>query len=65
MLKKYIFVNKDSEVVVVIKLDGSILQQAALIAAFESDPTFVEVPVSNRATLGWHFDGENYVQNPI
>ena len=65
MLKKYVFLNNNNEVVLVIKLHEDVLQQAALIATFESNHTFVEVPVTSRATLGWHFDGVDYVQNTI
>lgn len=65
MIKKYVFLNKNNENVGVFKFNEEIPEQAAMIAAYQSGATFLEVPISNKATLGWYFDGEEYVQYPI
>ena len=65
MLNKYVYLNKDNEVLLYGSFHDEVPEQGALVAAFESDLRFVEVPVSNRATLGWYFDGTDYVQYPV
>jgi hypothetical protein len=65
MIKKYVFLNKNNQNVGVFKFNDEIPEQAAMIAAYESGATFLEVPLENKATLGWYFDGEEYVQYPV
>ena len=65
MIKQYAIVSNANEALYVVQLHEDVIEQAAQIAAYESNAVFVEVPLSNRATLGWHFDGEEYVQTPV
>lgn len=65
MLHKYVYLNNSNEVLLYGSFHDDVPEQGALIAAFESNVKFVEVPTNNRATLGWYFDGTDYVQYPV
>jgi hypothetical protein len=65
MIKKFVYLDKNNEVLATFKYDDENIVQAALVAAYTSNPKFVEVDIHNKATLGWYFDGEDYVQYPV
>ena len=65
MIKKFAYLDKNNEVMTTFQYDDQDITQAALVAAYDSNPRFVEVDIHSKATLGWYFDGEDYVQYPV
>ena len=65
MIRKFAFLDKDNKVLNTFRYEDEDPVQAAIVAGYNSDPKFVEVDIHNKATLGWYFDGENYVQYPV
>jgi hypothetical protein len=64
MIRRYVYLNNNNEVILYGSHHDDVVEQGAIIAAFESGARFVEVPITNKATLGWYFDGNDYVQYP-
>jgi hypothetical protein len=62
MIKKYVYLNNNNEVILYASYHDDVVEQGAIMAAFDSGARFVEVPITNKATLGWYFNGNDYVQ---
>lgn len=62
MQRKFVFIDENDTVVSVLNYHDDVLEQESIIAGLLSEPTFVDVPLDCKATFGWYFDGNDYVQ---
>jgi hypothetical protein len=48
MIKRYVYLNNNNEVILYGSHHDDVIEQGAIIAAFESGARFVEVPITNK-----------------